>query len=103
MIFQASVQESLDSRVEIDALPRAGRTYARVIAGKKGNKKARIGNTRLVPDLFFNGKPQKGSPSLKSNHEETSDESTESIGDSSEDEKGFLDKIQLINYFKKEK
>ncbi len=100
MLFQASVQENLHSRVEIDALPKAGRAYSRTIAGKPNKTKTRIGNNRMVPDLFFNGKPKKKAQAKISN---VKNDSAGTDTEMKKEEKGFLKKIQLINYFKKEK
>lgn len=55
LLAQAGATHNLPGRVEIDALPQAGRTYMRPesdIAGTSSSSKARIGSTHLVPNLF---------------------------------------------------
>jgi flagellar basal body P-ring protein FlgI len=54
MLVQAEKQHNLPGRIEIDALPRAGRLYVRP-EGQNGfstQSKARVGNTNMVPNLF---------------------------------------------------
>ncbi len=51
MLIQASKQDNLASRIEIDALPRAGRVYYRS-NGQGSPKRARAGNSNQVPNLF---------------------------------------------------
>ncbi|MCA9068340.1 MAG: flagellar basal body P-ring protein FlgI [Planctomycetaceae bacterium] len=54
MLVQAEQQHNLPGSLEIDALPKAGRTYFRPDPNdpKKRGRQARIGNSGLVPNLF---------------------------------------------------
>jgi len=57
MLVQADRQSNLDGRLEIDALPRAGRYYHPLASagfggGEEGREKTRIGRPDLVPNMF---------------------------------------------------
>ncbi|MGE3314723.1 MAG: flagellar basal body P-ring protein FlgI [Planctomycetaceae bacterium] len=54
LLAQAGATQNLPGRIEIDALPQAGRSYVRPrgeFAGSSSSK-ARVGNSNLVPNLF---------------------------------------------------
>ena len=54
MLVQADHQQNMPGALEIDALPKAGRTYFRPDPNDptKRGRRARIGNSGLVPNLF---------------------------------------------------
>ncbi|HLQ44213.1 MAG TPA: HEAT repeat domain-containing protein, partial [Planctomycetaceae bacterium] len=55
-LLQAAKQQNLASRIEIDALPQAGREYVRHApsAHEADGKKVRVGNPNLVPNFVPN-------------------------------------------------
>ncbi|MEX2286491.1 MAG: flagellar basal body P-ring protein FlgI [Planctomycetaceae bacterium] len=61
LLFQASKQRNLASRLEIDALPEAGRVYYRPQEGdgESPKSRARVGHSGDTPNLFESGKPRK--------------------------------------------
>jgi hypothetical protein len=54
LLAQAGATQNLPGRIEIDALPQAGRTYMRPRGevASSSDAKARVGNSNLVPNLF---------------------------------------------------
>lgn len=55
MLLQAAKQQNLTARIEIDALPQAGREYVRKDdASKSDGKKVRVGNANLSPNFVPN-------------------------------------------------
>jgi hypothetical protein len=56
MLVQAEKQSNLPGRLEIDALPQAGRAYYRTVASEGGASPARekiqVGNPSAVPNMF---------------------------------------------------
>lgn len=54
MLLQASKQENLGGRIEIDSLPQAGREYVRKTGDSDTGKKVRVGNPNLVPNFVPN-------------------------------------------------
>lgn len=57
MLVQAHNQKNLNARLELDALPRAGRVYYRpnTPEGSITQRKTRVGNTRFTPNMFDAG------------------------------------------------
>jgi hypothetical protein len=61
MLLQASKQQNLTSRIEIDALPQGGREYVRTSdPTKPDGKKVRVGNPNLSPNFVPNLKAEGG-------------------------------------------
>lgn len=52
MLTQASEQRNLEGRLESDALPQSGRTYARPSQDAKPGTKAKVGREHLAPNIF---------------------------------------------------
>jgi hypothetical protein len=70
MLFQLSRQGNLKARLEIDALPESGRVYNRAASGEAGGSRktrARVGNSKMAPNLFDAGQtsPTKNRPPSK--------------------------------------
>ncbi len=90
MLVQAERQESLATIVEIDALPKAGRTYHRPteaqVAGRRNQ--TRIGSAQMIPNLYssFSEDGDKESrEDRKSRSSGTDDESEAAEEDDSDD------------------
>ena len=65
MLLQASKQQNLTGRIEIDALPQGGREYVRKFdPSKSDGKKVRVGNANLSPNFVPNLKDDGDSPSV---------------------------------------
>ncbi len=63
MLLQASKQQNLTGRIEIDALPQGGREYVRKDDPSNSNgKKVRVGNSNLMPNFVPNLKDAGDSP-----------------------------------------
>jgi hypothetical protein len=56
MLVQAEKQSNLPGRLEIDALPQAGRIYYRTAASERGaastREEVKVGNPSAVPNMF---------------------------------------------------
>ncbi len=66
MLIQASKQANLPGRIEIDALPQAGREFVRQTPDAAG-RKVRVGNANLIPNFVPNlkdGDAASGAPSF---------------------------------------
>ncbi len=67
MLLQASKQQNLTGRIEIDALPQGGREYVRKDdASTSKGKKVRVGNANLMPNFVPNLKDVGDSPAALS-------------------------------------
>src|SRR5262245_61906684 len=67
MLVQAEKQSNIPGRLEIDALPQAGRVYYRTVASENGGASARqeikVGNANAVPNMFPSVEPVRPRPS----------------------------------------
>ncbi|MBS0261854.1 MAG: flagellar basal body P-ring protein FlgI [Planctomycetes bacterium] len=92
MLVQADKQSNLSGRLEIDAMPAAGRIYYRtgVLGGTENKKGVRVGDPNQVPNMFPATPPQggrggdNGSPAPADEDEPES--GSASVADVSEDE-----------------
>ncbi len=83
LLAQSGAMQNLPGRIEIDALPKAGRVYIRPekeVAGKTKSQ-TNVGNVNLVPNLFSSyddseGTSEKESSSHKSDGKETGSNSS---------------------------
>ena len=89
MILQASKQQNLSGRIEIDALPQGGREYVRkpTSAGDTEGKTLRFGNPNLIPNFVPNLKDDEAAKNKQSQSEalESSDKKPNSDKPDSED------------------
>lgn len=83
MLVQAERQESLATVVEIDALPKAGRTYHRPteaqVAGRRD--KTRVGSAQMIPNLYSSFSEDGDTESSKSEKSSRSSSSEEDADD----------------------
>lgn len=90
LLMQADRQENLAGRLEIDALPRAGRSYARpasvdIAAG--GKRTTRIGQPGLSPNLFTEGNAEPPEDGKRKSDDDSESDADGSSADRSSDRK----------------